>query len=172
MNRIEKKMADLQEKKEKAFITYTTAGLPDMDTTEKIMFAQEEAGIDVMELGVPFSDPIADGPVIQNASYEAILNGATLEKTFALMKNVREKGLKTPVVFMMYYNTVYHYGLEAFVEKCIESGVDGLIIPDLPKEEQGMLKSELDKKNESPILIQLISPVSNIRIPEIVKDAR
>ena len=73
---------------------------------------------------------------------------------------------------MMYYNTVYHYGLEVFVEKCIESGVDGLIIPDLPKEEQGMLKSELDKKNESPILIQLISPVSNIRIPEIVKDAR
>lgn len=172
MNRIEEKMNQLKAQGKKAFITYTTAGLPDMDTTEKIMFAQEEAGIDVMELGVPFSDPIADGPVIQNASYEAILNGATLEKTFALMKNVRGKGLKTPVVFMMYYNTVYHYGLEAFVEKCIESGVDGLIIPDLPKEEQGMLKSELDKKNESPILIQLISPVSNIRIPEIVKDAR
>ena len=172
MNRIEEKMNQLKAQGKKAFITYTTAGLPDMDTTEKIMFAQEEAGIDVMELGVPFSDPIADGPVIQNASYEAILNGATLEKTFALMKNVREKGLKTPVVFMMYYNTVYHYGLEAFVEKCIESGVDGLIIPDLPKAEQGMLKSELDKKNESPILIQLISPVSNIRIPEIVKDAR
>ena len=160
MNRIEEKMNQLKAQGKKAFITYTTAGLPDMDTTEKIMFAQEEAGIDVMELGVPFSDPIADGPVIQNASYEAILNGATLEKTFALMKNVREKGLKTPVVFMMYYNTVYHYGLEAFVEKCIESGVDGLIIPDLPKEEQGMLKSELDKKNESPILIQLkIRPV-------------
>ena len=172
MNRIEEKMNQLKAQGKKAFITYTTAGLPDMDTTEKIMFAQEEAGIDVMELGVPFSDPIADGPVIQNASYEAILNGATLEKTFALMKNVREKGLKTPVVFMMYYNTVYHYGLEAFVEKCIESGVDGVIIPDLPKEEQGMLKAELDKKNESPILIQLISPVSNIRIPEIVKDAR
>lgn len=172
MNRIEEKMNQLKAQGKKAFITYTTAGLPDMDTTEKIMFAQEEAGIDVMELGVPFSDPIADGPVIQNASYEAILNGATLEKTFALMKNVREKGLKTPVVFMMYYNTVYHYGLEAFVEKCIESGVDGLIIPDLPKDEQGMLKAELDKKNESPILIQLISPVSNKRIPEIVKDAR
>ena len=151
MNRIEEKMNQLKAQGKKAFITYTTAGLPDMDTTEKIMFAQEEAGIDVMELGVPFSDPIADGPVIQNASYEAILNGATLEKTFVLMKNVREKGLKTPVVFMMYYNTVYHYGLEAFVEKCIESGVDGLIIPDLPKEEQGMLKSELDEKNESLI---------------------
>ena len=172
MNRIEEKMNQLKAQGKKAFITYTTAGLPDMDTTAKIMFAQEEAGIDVMELGVPFSDPIADGPVIQNASYEAILNGATLEKTFALMKNVRGKGLKTPVVFMMYYNTVYHYGLEAFVEKCIESGVDGVIIPDLPKEEQGMLKAELDKKNESPILIQLISPVSNKRMPEMVKDAR
>ncbi len=172
MNRIEEKMNQLKAQGKKAFITYTTAGLPDMDTTEKIMFAQEQAGIDVMELGVPFSDPIADGPVIQNASYEAILNGATLEKTFVLMKNAREKGLKTPVVFMMYYNTVYHYGLEVFVEKCIESGVDGLIIPDLPKEEQGMLKAELDKKMDSPILIQLISPVSKQRIPELVKDAR
>ena len=93
MNRIEEKMNQLKAQGKKAFITYTTAGLPDMDTTEKIMFAQEEAGIDVMELGVPFSDPIADGPAIQNASYEAILNGATLEKIFALMKNVRGKGL-------------------------------------------------------------------------------
>ena len=101
MNRIEEKMRVLKDTGKKAFITYTTAGLPDMETTEKIMFAQEEAGIDVMEIGVPFSDPVADGPVIQDASYEAILNGATLEKIFELMKDVRSKGLKTPVVFMM-----------------------------------------------------------------------
>lgn len=172
MNRIEEKMAQLKSEGRKAFITYTTAGLPDMDTTEKIMFAQEEAGIDVMELGVPFSDPIADGPVIQDASYEAIQSGATLAKIFELMKKVRAGGLKTPVVYMMYYNTVYHYGLEAFVDKCIECGVDGLIIPDLPKEEQGELGAILAKNENAPILIQLISPVSKQRIPELVKDAR
>ena len=136
------------------------------------MFAQEEAGIDVMELGVPFSDPIADGPVIQNASYEAILNGATLEKTFALMKNVREKGLKTPVVFMMYYNTILYYGLEAFAKKCAAVGVDGLIIPDLPKEEQDELTDILEKTENAPILIQLVSPVSGDRIPYILENAR
>ncbi len=172
MNRVEEKMEQLKKAGKKAFITYTTAGLPDMDTTERIMFAQQEAGIDVMELGVPFSDPIADGPVIQEASYEAILNGSTLAKTFELMKKVRDNGLTTPVVYMMYYNTVFHYGLEAFVDKCIECGVDGLIIPDLPKEEQGELKAVLDAKEGSPILIQLISPVSKQRIPELVKDAR
>jgi len=172
MNRIEEKMSALQKAGKKAFITYTTAGLPDMTTTEKIMFAQENAGIDVMELGVPFSDPIADGPVIQNASYEAIQNGATLTGVFALMKKVREKGLQTPVVFMMYYNSLYHYGLKAFVEECTVCGVDGLIIPDLPYEEQDELKSVLSEVQGAPILIQLVSPVSKERIPEIVKDAR
>ena len=93
MNRIEEKMAALKAEGKKAFITYTTAGLPDMDTTAKIMHAQQEAGIDVMELGVPFSDPVADGPVIQNASYEAIQNGATLAKVFELMKKVEMKDL-------------------------------------------------------------------------------
>ena len=139
MNRIEEKMAALKAEGKKAFITYTTAGLPDMDTTAKIMHAQQEAGIDVMELGVPFSDPVADGPVIQNASYEAIQNGATLAKVFELMKKVRNEGLSTPVVFMMYYNTVYHYGLDAFAAMCAECGVDGLIIPMLTKDAKGFI---------------------------------
>lgn len=172
MNRIEEKMETLKNEGRKAFITYTTAGLPDMDTTAKIMYAQEEAGIDIMELGVPFSDPVADGPVIQNASYEAIQNGATLKKTFELMEKVRKTGLKTPVVFMMYYNTVYHYGLDAFAGKCAECGVDGLIIPDLPYEEQGELKQALAKVDGAPILIQLVSPVSKNRIPMLTKDAK
>ena len=100
MNRIEEKMTALKNEGRKAFITYTTAGLPDMETTKKIMFAQQEAGIDVMELGIPFSDPVADGPVIQAASYEAIQKGATLTKIFTLMKEVRKEGLTTPVVFI------------------------------------------------------------------------
>ena len=140
MNRIEERLAALKEEGKKAFITYTTAGLPDYDTTKKIMFAQEKAGIDIMEIGVPFSDPIADGPVIQDASFKAIQNGASLEGTFTMMGKVRKAGLNSPVVFMLYYNTVYHYGVENFVNKCIENGVDGLIIPDLPFEEQGEIK--------------------------------
>ena len=90
MNRIEERLAALKEEGKKAFITYTTAGLPDYDTTKKLMFAQEKAGIDIMEIGVPFSDPIADGPVIQDASYKAIQNGASLEGTFTMMGEVRK----------------------------------------------------------------------------------
>ena len=163
MNRIEERLAALKEEGKKAFITYTTAGLPDYDTTKKLMFAQEKAGIDIMEIGVPFSDPIADGPVIQDASYKAIQNGASLEGTFTMMGEVRKAGLNSPVVFMLYYNTVYHYGVENFVNKCIENGVDGLIIPDLPFEEQGQIKDVLAKNENSPILIQLVSPVSKGR---------
>ena len=149
MNRIEERLAALKEEGKKAFITYTTAGLPDYDTTKKIMFAQEKAGIDIMEIGVPFSDPIADGRVIQDASFKAIQNGASLEGTFTMMGKVRKAGLNSPVVFMLYYNTVYHYGVENFVNKCIENGVDGLIIPDLPFEEQGEIKDVLAKNEKS-----------------------
>ena len=116
MNRIENRMAELKKLNKKAFITYTTAGFPDIKKTKEIILAQEEAGIDVIELGVPFSDPVADGPVIQNASVEAIKNGATLEKIFDLMKELRDEGCEVPILFMMYDNTAYHYGLEAFVE--------------------------------------------------------
>jgi tryptophan synthase alpha chain len=172
MNRIEERLAALKEEGKKAFITYTTAGLPDYDTTKKIMSAQEKAGIDIMEIGVPFSDPIADGPVIQDASFKAIQNGASLEGTFTMMGEVRKAGLNSPVVFMLYYNTVYHYGVENFVNKCIENGVDGLIIPDLPFEEQGEIKDVLAKNEKSPILIQLVSPVSKGRIPMLLENAR
>lgn len=171
MNRIEERLALLQERNEKAFITYITAGLPDMEHTKEILKAQEAGGLDIVELGIPFSDPVADGPVIQDASYQAILNGANIVKIFHMVKEVREEGLTLPIVFMLYYNTVLHYGLDAFVEKCEECGVDGLIIPDLPMEEQAELKSCLDSET-SPILLQLVSPVSKQRVPEILKDAR
>ncbi len=170
-NRIEQKMLALREKKEKAFITYMTAGLPDMAGCKKLVYAQEQAGIDILELGIPFSDPIADGPVIQNASYQSIQLGTNLKKVFVLMKEIRAKGVELPIVFMMYYNTALYFGLQQFVEECIASGVDGLIIPDLPLEEQGELK-EILKRENAPILIQLVSPVSGDRIPRILEDAR
>lgn len=171
MNRIEERLKRLSEKKEKAFITYMTAGLPDMETTKQILLAEEAAGIDIVELGVPFSDPVADGPVIQAASYEAIQNGATLEKCFALVKELREQGTTLPIAFMMYSNTIFYYGVDAFVEQCARCGVDGLIVPDLPLEEQGVLREALKDRDET-ILLQLVSPVSGDRIPKILDNAR
>ena len=172
MNRIEERLAALKEEGKKAFITYTTAGLPDLQTTAKLIFAQEEAGADILEIGVPFSDPVADGPVIQNASYQAIQKGTTLTKIFDMVEGVRKEKCEVPIVFMMYYNTVYHYGLDAFAAMCAECGVDGLIIPDLPYEEQGELKAALENVSGAPILIQLVSPVSKERIPMLTKDAK
>ena len=172
MNRIEERLNQLKEKGEKAFITYMTAGLPDMEKSMELLKAQEEAGIDIVEIGIPFSDPTADGPVIQDASYRSILKGTNLKKIFAALEKTRKEGLKVPVIFMMYYNTLMHYGLDAFVKKCAEIGVDGLIIPDLPYEEQGELMEASAKVENAPIVIQLVSPVSRQRIPMIVKEAR
>lgn len=171
MNKIEEKFAELRKDNRKAFITYMTAGLPNFEQMKEIIRTQEEAGTDVIELGIPFSDPVADGPVIQAASYRAIMQGVNVRKVLAAMKEMRADGIRIPIVFMMYYNTVLHFGVEAFVDACIESGVDGLIIPDLPLEEQDEIKSFLDKNN-APILIELVSPVSEQRIQKIVKDAR
>ena len=171
MKRIEKKLQTLQEKKVKAFITYITAGLPDMEHCAKLIRAQEEAGLDILELGIPFYDPAADGPVSQDASYRSILKGTNLRKCFELVDGVRKDGCELPIVFMMYYNTVLHYGLEAFAEKCAKVGVDGLIIPDLPLEEQEELQTQLQKE-DGTILIQLVSPVSKDRVPKILKNAR
>lgn len=171
MNRIEKRLEELKKENKKAFITYTTAGLPTLETTEELIYAQEESGVDILEIGIPFSDPVADGPVIQDASYQAILNGTTLKKVFNMMKKIRSKKCEAPIVFMMYYNTIYNYGVKDFVEKCIECGVDGLIIPDLPFEEQKELKAALNENEASPILIQLVSPVSKQRIPMLLENA-
>lgn len=172
MNRIEKKLEILKQENKKALITYITAGLPDLETTKKLIFEQETAGADILEIGIPFSDPVADGPVVQNASYKAIKNGAVLTEIFDAIKNVRKEKCELPIVFMMYYNTVYHYGLEAFVKRCVECGVDGLIIPDLPFEEQKQLKNILDREENSPVIIQLVFPASKQRVPMILENAR
>lgn len=170
MNRIEDRMSQLQKENKKAMITYITAGLPSIAKTIELVRAQAEAGIDVIELGIPFSDPVADGPVIQDASYRSIQNGTNLKMVFEAMEEIR-KDCEVPIVFMMYYNTIMHYGLKNFVDKCESVGVDGLIIPDLPFEEQDELKSYLTGE-ASPILVQLVSPVSKQRVPMILENAR
>ena len=171
MNRIENRLNLLKEENKKAFITYITAGLPNLEKTKDIIKAQEMAGTDIVEMGIPFSDPIADGPVIQQASYEAILNGASLKKIFGCLEEMRAEGVKIPVVFMMYYNTIVHFGIEKFVEECHRTGVDGLIVPDLPYEEQETLANAL-AGDDRTILIQLVSPISKERIPMILENAR
>ena len=171
MNRIEKRLNQLQKENKKAFITYMTAGLPNMEKTKEIIKVQDEAGIDIIELGIPFSDPIADGPVIQDASYRSIQNGTNLKKVFELVKEVRNE-CQVPIVFMLYYNTILYYGVENFVHKCIECGVDGLIIPDVPFEETFEIREFLDKNEDAPFLIPLVSPVSKDRIPMIVEDQK
>lgn len=148
-----------------------TAGLPDYEGCKAIIRTQEQAGTDIIELGVPFSDPVADGPVIQSASYRAICQGVNIRGVFGMMQELRTEGVNIPVIYMMYYNTILHYGVEQFVKDCIRCGVDGLIIPDLPLEEQEEIRQYLNQES-APILIQLVSPVSKERIPEIVKDAR
>lgn len=170
MNRIESRMAKLKSEKKKALITYITAGLPSMEKTIELIKAQEEAGVDVVELGIPFSDPVADGPIIQDASYRSILNGTNIKMVFAAMEELRKES-QVPVVFMMYYNTILHYGVKEFVEKCIAVGVDGLIVPDLPYEEQDEIGQYLDGQDNF-ILIQLVSPVSKQRVPMILENAR
>ncbi|SDB07627.1 tryptophan synthase subunit alpha [Eubacterium oxidoreducens] len=171
MNRIDQKLQTLQEKGEKAFITYMTAGLPDMERCKELIRTQEKAGTDVIELGIPFSDPVADGPVIQQASYESILLGTNITKVFQAVEEVRGEGVEIPIVFMLYYNTILHYGVQAFVDRCLQVGVDGLLIPDLPYEEQGEINACLDGQ-DTTYLLQLVSPISADRIEMITKEAK
>jgi tryptophan synthase alpha chain len=170
MNRIEKRLQERKAENKKALITYMTAGLPSLEGTKDIILAQDEAGTDIIELGIPFSDPVADGPVIQAASFKSIQLGTNLKKVFNIVGEVRKES-EISIVFMMYYNTVLYYGVEEFIDKCIEVGVDGLIIPDLPFEEQGEMNEFLVKEN-APLLIQLVSPVSKQRIPKLLENAR
>ncbi|WP_297424458.1 tryptophan synthase subunit alpha [Clostridium sp.] len=171
MNRIEKRLNELKKENKKAFITYITAGLPNMKRTGEIIKIQAEAGSDIVEIGIPFSDPIADGTIIQEASFKSIQNGTNLKGVFELIKEVR-KDCEVPIVFMLYYNTILYYGVENFINECIECGVDGIIIPDLPHEETFEIKEVIDKKENSPYLIPLVSPVSKERIPMLVSGAK
>ena len=134
MNRIEKKFKSLRAQKRKAFIAYITAGDPNLEITEKLVYALEEAGVDTIELGVPFSDPMADGPTIQAASERALKNKVSLADILAMVSRIR-KTSEIPIALMTYYNPVFHMGDEKFVANAVGVGVDGVIVPELPPEE-------------------------------------
>ena len=133
MNRIDSMFAELKKQNKKALITFITAGDPDFDTTEQLVLEMERQGANLIELGVPFSDPIAEGPIIQEASLRSLQGGTTLEGIFELVKKLRTK-TEIPLVFMMYINTIYRFGVERFFSLCQETGIDAVIVPDLPFE--------------------------------------
>ncbi len=167
MNRLETHLNTLKQNQEKGLILYITAGDPDIDTTLDIMKAMADNGVDCIELGVPFSDPIADGPVIQRASNRALKNNVNIQKILDLVKSFRQTH-NTPIVLMGYYNPVYQYGLEAFTKDLNTAGGDGLIMADLPFEESHDLAEQCTKYNIS--LIQLIAPeLENERTQKIIQ---
>ena len=135
MNRIEKRFAKVRQENRAALVTFVTAGDPDYQTASQILSGLPAAGADIIELGMPFSDPMADGPAIQLANLRSLGNGMTLKKTISMVEAFRKQDDETPIVLMGYYNPIHYYGVQAFIDKAMEVGIDGLIIVDLPPEE-------------------------------------
>lgn len=153
----------------KAFIGFVTAGDPDLETSEKIMLKMAEAGCDLIEIGIPFSDPIAEGPVIQEANLRSLSQGTTTDKVFELTERV-SKQIDIPLVYMTYLNVLFKYGYDNFLEKAVKSGISGVIIPDLPFEEKQELQSVAEKYGID--VISLIAPTSENRIKMIASNSR
>jgi len=153
----------------KAFIPFITAGDPNLETTEKLVLAMAEAGADLIELGIPFSDPVAEGIVIQKADERALAAGTTLDKIFDMVRRVRINS-QIPLAFMTYINPIYVYGAEQFLANCAVCGVDALIVPDLPFEEKDELLPYCQRYGVA--LISLIAPTSKERISMIASEAQ
>ncbi len=152
----------------KAFIGFVTGGDPCIEKTKEFVLEMIRAGADIIEIGIPFSDPIAEGPVIQEANIRALSAGTTVEKLFTLVEELR-RHTAVPLVFLTYLNPVFHYGYDAFFKRCNSAGIDGIIIPDLPFEEQAPVRQAASLYGVD--LISLIAPTSEARIQEIAKTA-
>ena len=153
----------------KAFIPFITCGDPDLETTRRIVRAACDNGADLVELGIPFSDPTAEGPVIQGANLRALKGGVTTDKIFDMVRELRGD-ITVPMVFMTYANIVYSYDAERFIKPCSEIGIDGIILPDLPYEEKEEFEDICVKYDVD--LISLIAPTSRNRIAMIAKEAK
>lgn len=156
-------------KGKKAFITFITGGDPDIETTEKLIYAMEEAGADLIEIGIPFSDPVAEGIIIQEADERALAGGCTTDSIFDMVERVRINS-QIPLVLMTYLNPVYTYGKEKFMMRCKLSGIDGIIVPDMPYEEKDELEGVCMRNGID--LISMISPNSKDRAVMIAKSAQ
>ncbi|MDR0855162.1 MAG: tryptophan synthase subunit alpha [Christensenellaceae bacterium] len=153
----------------KAFIPFITGGDPSLSVTETLLFKLVEAGADIIEIGIPFSDPTAEGPVIQAADERALAAGCTTDKLLELVKKVR-KSIKIPLLFMTYYNPIFVYGAEKFAGKCAQVGIDGLIVPDLPFEEREELLVHCEAFGVE--LVSMIAPTSDERTLKIAKESK
>lgn len=153
----------------KAFIGFVTAGDPDLDASLEIMTAMAKGGCDLIEIGIPFSDPIAEGPVIQEADLRALANGTTTDKVFDLTKKLSER-VDIPLVYMTYLNVLFKYGYDKFFQNSEDAGVSGVIVPDLPYEEKDEVQSVADKYDID--VISLVAPTSEERIKMIASDAK
>lgn len=169
MNRIEKCFEQLKKENKKALITFITSGDPDIETTEKAALEMFDKGADIIELGVPFSDPVAEGVTIQKASLRALQGGVNLDKIFGCVKNIR-KSCDKPILLMMYLNTIFVYGADKFFKACSDSGIDGVIVPDMPYEERGEIADFADKYGV--INVNLVAPTSHDRIKEIAANSK
>ena len=167
--RLDRKFTALQSEGRKAFIAFVTAGDPDPETSFAILSGLPAAGADIIELGMPFTDPMADGPSIQAASQRALKAGQTLEKTLAMVARFRTEDDTTPVVLMGYYNPVFIYGVDRFIKDAVAAGVDGLIIVDLPAEEDSELC--LPAMEGGLNFIRLVSPTTDdARLPNVLEN--
>lgn len=152
----------------KAFIPFVTAGDPSIAITEQLIYRMAEAGADLIEIGIPFSDPIAEGPVIQEADARALSTGVTTDDIFQMVERVRQT-VTIPLTFMTYANPIYTYGAERFMANCRKAGIDGVIVPDVPFEEKEELKPYCDQFKIT--LISMIAPTSRERIRMIAREA-
>ena len=169
MSRIEKRFRKVRDEGSKALVAYLTAGDPDLETTKEIILGLDRAGVDILEIGVPFSDPTADGPIIQAASHRALEGGATLTGILEMIETVRAVS-EIPIVLFGYYNPILSYGNEPFAKRARAAGVDGLLVVDLPPEESAELRRYTDRAGID--FISLIAPTSTDgRIRRIARDA-
>jgi tryptophan synthase alpha chain len=169
MNRIDKKFEVLKGEGRKALITFITAGDPDIETTYDIVLAIEEVGADIIELGIPYSDPLADGPTIQASSQRALNKGVKIPDIMKIVEKIRLKS-DIPLVYLVYYNSIFKYGIQKFLKESKDVGIDGLIIPDLPLEERKDILEEADKYGI--YLIPLVAPTSKERIKLITENGK
>lgn len=169
MNRIDICFDELKKNDKKALITFVTAGDPDMTATERAVLDMFENGADIVEIGVPFSDPIAEAPCVQQASLRSLAGGTTLDRVFECVESIRQKTDK-PLVLMMYLNTIFVYGCEKFFRLCSEKGIDGVIVPDMPFEEHEEILPYADKYGIYNI--SFISAASGSRIRKIAQAAK
>jgi tryptophan synthase alpha chain len=169
-SRLTARFATLKAKKQSGLVTFITAGDPDLETSAKILAGLPKAGVDIIELGMPFSDPMADGPAIQLANMRAFKAGITLKKTLEMARQFRKSDSETPLVLMGYYNPIYSYGPENFLKDAKAAGVDGLIIVDLPPEEDAELCAPAEKHGLN--FIRLVTPTTDEkRLPAVLHNA-